>query len=79
LPFWTLKNLQKGVPNYSSSLPTSIPSEGFGDGITNGYMDQDSMFAMGLPLWNSENLHEDLLSGFLPQYYGQLDMQLSDE
>jgi len=79
IPGESNESFAKGVPNYSSSLPTSLPSEGFGDGITSGYMDQDSMFGMGLPLWNSENLHEDLLSGFLPQYYGQLDMQLNDQ
>jgi len=79
IPGESNESFAKGVPNYNSSLSTSLPTEGFGDGIANGYMDQDSMFGMGLPLWNSENLHEDLLSGFLPQYYGQLDMQLGDE
>jgi hypothetical protein len=40
--------------------------------MANGYMDQQDMFGTGLPLWNSENLQEDLLAEFLPQYGGVL-------
>lgn len=69
-----------GYPNLESNRgTTTLPSESFGDSLTNGYMDQESMFGAGLPLWNSENLHEDLLAGFLPQYYGQLEVQLGDD
>lgn len=77
-----LTKLQKEIPNSrsieSSRVSTSLPSESFGDSLNNGYMDQESMFGLGLPLWNSDNFNEDLLAGFLPQYYGQLDMQLGD-
>jgi len=55
----------------SSTLPHS-----FGDSMGNGYMDPQAIYA---PLWNSENLHEDLLAEFLPQYCGHLEMQTGDD
>jgi len=63
----------------SGRVSTTLPPQNFGDSMTNGYMDQQAIFATSLPLWNSENLHGDLLAEFLPQYYGQLDMQPGDE
>lgn len=63
----------------SDGVCTTLPAETFKDNFTNGYLDQDAIFTNSLPLWNSENLHEDLLAGFLPQYYGVLDIQPGDE
>jgi hypothetical protein len=74
---------QKSMPGCisldSERIPTTLPLQTFGEGVTNGYMDQDAIFATDFPLWNSENLHENLLAEFLPQPYGQLDMSLGLE
>jgi hypothetical protein len=67
---------QKDVPGWngidSDRVSTAPPSRCYGDSMANGYMDQQDMFGTSVPLWNSENLHEDLLAEFLPQYGGVL-------
>ena len=63
---------QKNIPGWngidSDRASTVPPPQCYGDSLANEYIDQQDIFGTSLPLWNSENLHEDLLAEFLPQY-----------